>query len=154
MTNFFLDELRKIYGDGRVIHDPQFVGECCYGSLGDLRVKARFTKDIVANQYPYLTVSILNPTKGEIDSVRMKIGDVVSRSCRSTNPNLRNTEPHIWVDGKTPQWYACCPGSRDYTLLANATAKCTRSGSIRKHCRQIPCSTLALQRTNRSVWHG
>ena len=64
MTNFFLEELRKIYGDGRVIHDPQFVGECCYGSLGDLRVKARFTKDIVANQYPYLTVSILNPTKG------------------------------------------------------------------------------------------
>ena len=100
MTNFFLDELRKIYGDGRVIHDPQFVGECCYGSLGDLRVKARFTKDIVANQYPYLTVSILNPTKGEIDSVRMKIDDVISRSCRSTNPNLRNTEPHIWVDGK------------------------------------------------------
>ena len=78
MTNFFLDELRKIYGDGRVIHDPQFIGECCYGSLGDLRVKARFTKDIVANQYPYLTVSILNPTKGEIDSVRMKIGDVIS----------------------------------------------------------------------------
>lgn len=100
MTNFFLEELRKIYGDGRVIHDPQFVGECCYGSLGDLRVKARFTKDIVANQYPYLTVSILNPTKGEIDSVRMKIGDIISRSCRSTNPNLRNTEPHIWVDGK------------------------------------------------------
>ena len=66
MTNFFLEELRKIYGDGRVIHDPQFVGECCYGSLGDLRVKARFTKDIVANQYPYLTVSILNPTKGVI----------------------------------------------------------------------------------------
>lgn len=28
------------------------------------------------------------------------------------------------------------------------------SGSIRKHCRQIPCSTLALQRMNRSVWHG
>ena len=105
MTNFFLEELRKIYGDGRVIHDPQFVGECCYGSLGDLRVKARFTKDIVANQYPYLTVSILNPTKVEIDSVRMKIGEIVSRSCRSTNPNLRNTEPHIWVDGKTPQWY-------------------------------------------------
>ena len=86
MTNFFLEELRKIYGDGRVIHDPQFVGECCYGSLGDLRVKARFTKDIVANQYPYLTVSILNPTKGEIDSVRMKIGEIVSRSCRNGMP--------------------------------------------------------------------
>ena len=28
MTNFFLDELRKIYGDGRAIHDPRFVGEC------------------------------------------------------------------------------------------------------------------------------
>ena len=80
MTNFFLEELRKIYGDGRVIHDPQVVGECCYGSLGDLRVKARFTKDIVANQYPYLTVSILNLTKGEIDSVRMKIGDIIAEA--------------------------------------------------------------------------
>ena len=38
--------------------------------------------------------------------------------------------------------------------VTRVTAKCTRSGSIRKHCRQIPCSTLALQRTNRSVWHG
>ena len=38
--------------------------------------------------------------------------------------------------------------------MSNVTAKCTRSGSIRKHCRQIPCSTLALQRMNRSVWHG
>ena len=80
MTNFFLEELRKIYGDGRVIHDPQFVGECCCGSLGDLWVKARFTKDIVANQYPYLTVSILNLTKGEIDSVRMKIGDIIAEA--------------------------------------------------------------------------
>ena len=33
MTNFFLEELRKIYGDGRVIHDPQFVGECCYQKM-------------------------------------------------------------------------------------------------------------------------
>ena len=44
MTNFFLEELRKIYGDGRVIHDPQFVGECCYGSSPEarcLRVLAR-----------------------------------------------------------------------------------------------------------------
>ena len=94
MTNFFLDELRKIYGDGRVIHDPQFVGECCYGSLGDLRVKARFTKDIVANQYPYLTVSILNPTKGEIDSVRMKIGDIISRSCRQSM-NIQTGAPGL-----------------------------------------------------------
>ena len=65
MTNFFLEELRKIYGDGRVIHDPQFVGECCYGSLGDLRVKARFAKDIVANQYQFRdnipAIDILEP---------------------------------------------------------------------------------------------
>ena len=33
MTNFFLEELRKIYGDGRVIHDPQFVGECYYQKM-------------------------------------------------------------------------------------------------------------------------
>ena len=63
MTNFFLEELRKIYGDGRVIHDPQFVGECCYGSLGDLRVKARFTKQI-------RTFAILNRTSGLMEKRR------------------------------------------------------------------------------------
>lgn len=104
MTNFFLEELRKIYGDGRVIHDPQFVGECCYGSLGDLRVKARFTKDIVANQYPYLTVSILNPTKGEIDSVRMKIGG----RCQQKLPQHKS---------KSSQYGTAHLGRRDNTAV-------------------------------------
>ena len=151
MTNFILDELRKIYGDGRVIHDPQFVGECCYGSLGDLRVKVIFIRNLIENQYPYLTVSILNPMKGEIDSVRMKIGDIISRSCRSTNPNFHNSEPYFWTDGKQAQWYACCPSQRDYTLLANATAEYLSVFELTQECVQNRASKTTERRRAENV---
>ena len=34
MSNFFEQELRKLFGDGEIIHDPVFVGRACLGSLG------------------------------------------------------------------------------------------------------------------------
>lgn len=33
MSNFFEQELRKLFADGAVIHDPVFVGRACLGSL-------------------------------------------------------------------------------------------------------------------------
>ena len=38
MTNFFLEELRKIYGDGRVIHDPQFVNSLANAATAVLAI--------------------------------------------------------------------------------------------------------------------
>ena len=31
MSNFFEQELRKLFADGSVIHDPVFVGRACLG---------------------------------------------------------------------------------------------------------------------------
>ena len=43
MSNFFEQELRKLFGDGEIIHDPVFVGRACLGSLGAGRqVRAEF----------------------------------------------------------------------------------------------------------------
>ena len=43
MSNFFEQELRKLFGDGRIIDDPTYSGRACFGTLGnDLRVRAQF----------------------------------------------------------------------------------------------------------------
>ena len=33
VSNFFEQELRKLFGDGKIIHDPAFVGRACVGGL-------------------------------------------------------------------------------------------------------------------------
>ena len=33
MSNFFEQELRKLFADGTIIRDPVFVGRACLGSL-------------------------------------------------------------------------------------------------------------------------
>ena len=43
MSNFFEQELRKLFADGSVIHDPVFVGRACLGGLDRNRqVRAEF----------------------------------------------------------------------------------------------------------------
>ena len=38
MSNFFEQELRKLFEDGQVVPSPKFVGRACLGDLGgDLR---------------------------------------------------------------------------------------------------------------------
>ena len=36
MSNFFEQELRKLFADGTIIRDPVFVGRACLGSLGTI----------------------------------------------------------------------------------------------------------------------
>ena len=43
MSNFFEQELRKLFEDGKVIQDPVFVGRACLGGLDAGRqVRAEF----------------------------------------------------------------------------------------------------------------
>ena len=43
MSNFFEQELRRLFGDGEIIQAPKFVGRACLGELGgDLQVRAEF----------------------------------------------------------------------------------------------------------------
>ena len=58
----------------------------------------------------------------ENSTVTYSVGGLILSNSGAITANYWQ-RPAIWVDGKAPQWYACCPGSRDYTLLANATAE-------------------------------
>jgi hypothetical protein len=60
MSNFFEQELRKLFGDGAAIEDPTFVGRVCMGTLGkNLCVRAQYVTSGYADHYVMLIWQIL-----------------------------------------------------------------------------------------------
>ena len=121
--NFFEQELRKLFGDGSIIESPQFVGRACLGTLGgDLRVRAQFVTGIIANQYNALKIVVLNRTDGPVDTMVLKLKDLLGMKKVPGNPNFaRGVEPHIWDDSGSAQWYAYRPTIADYEAIRQAT---------------------------------
>ena len=121
--NFFEQELRKLFGDGSIIDSPQFVGRACLGSLGgDLRVRAQFITGIMANQYNALKIVVLNRTGGPVDTMVLKLKDLLGMKKVPGNPNFPNgVAPHIWEDAGKAQWYAYRPTIADYETIQQAS---------------------------------
>ena len=71
MSNFFEQELRKLFADGTIIRDPVFVGRACLGSLDRNRqVRAEFVTLGHADHYAALRLgkrrSLTTPTCGMV----------------------------------------------------------------------------------------
>ena len=65
MSNFFEQELRKLFADGSVIHDPVFVGRACLGGLDRSRqVRAEFVTLGHADHYAALRLTLLGNDQG------------------------------------------------------------------------------------------
>ena len=65
MSNFFEQELRKLFADGAVIHNPVFVGRTCLGNLDRHRqVRAEFVTLGYADHYAALRLTPTTPTCG------------------------------------------------------------------------------------------
>ena len=126
MANFFEDELRRLFGDGKVIESPSFIGCACMGNLGrDLRVRAEFVTTCEASTYDALRLKIINRIgDGEIDRMLLRLKDVWGRRPVPGNPNFPNgVAPHIWVDSGKADWYAWRPGAADRKLLLEQAGK-------------------------------
>ncbi len=116
MSNFFEQELRKLFGDGKIIESPQFVGRACLGTLGgDLRVRAQFITGMVANQYNALKIVVLNRTDGPVDTMVVKLKDLWGTKAVPGYPS--GLSPHFWDDGGKVQWYIFRPTDADYQTL-------------------------------------
>lgn len=112
MSNFFEQELRKLFADGSIIESPQFVGRACLGTLGgDLRVRAQFVTGIIANQYNALKIVVLNRTDGPVDTMVLKLKDLLGTKAA----------PYIWDDSGKAQWYGYRPTIADYETIRQAT---------------------------------
>lgn len=80
MSNFFEQELRKLFEDGKIIDSPSYSGRSCFGTLGkDLRVRAQFVTSGYANHYDSLTITVLNRTDGPVDTQVLKLKDLLGK---------------------------------------------------------------------------
>lgn len=123
MSNFFEQELRTLFADGAVIHDPVFVGRACIGALDERRqVRAEFVRMGYADHYEALRLTLLDNDQGVVDKLTLRFKDVWGKKKIPNNPYLRDgVNPYIWEDGSQTDWYAYHPTQEDYQQLRQAT---------------------------------
>ena len=122
MSNFFERELGRVFGDGQVIRDPTYSGRACLGTLGkDLRVRAQFITTGYADHYDSLKITVLNRTDGPVDTLVLKLKDLLGKKSVPGNPNFREgVSPHIWDNYGKQEWYAYHPTAADYEVIRQA----------------------------------
>ena len=122
MSNFFEQELGRLFGDGQVIRNPTYSGRSCFGTLGkDLRVRARFITTGYADHYDSLKITVLNRTDGPVDTLVLKLKDLLGKKSVPGNPNFREgVSPHIWDNYGKQEWYAYHPTAADYEVIRQA----------------------------------
>lgn len=122
MSNFFEQELRKLFGDGEIIHDPVFVGRACVGGLDAGRqVRAEFVTMGHADHYEALRMTLLDNDLGVVDKLTLRLKDLWGKKAIPNNPYLKNgINPHIWVNDDKADWYAYYPTPADYQVLRQA----------------------------------
>ena len=124
MSNFFEQELRKLFGDGKIIHDPAFVGRACVCGLDAGRqVRAEFVTMGHADHYEALRVTLLDNDLGVVDKLTLRLEDVWGKKAIPNNPYLKSgVTPHIWVNDDKTDWYAYHPTPADYQVIRQATS--------------------------------
>ena len=100
---FYEQELRKIIGEQ--YPDATYVGRVCYVRLSDMN-----------------RAKILNRSEGQVDTLRLRVSDLLGTKATS-NPNFRNgVDPQIWDDYGKVDWYVYHPTRQDYEKLSNAVS--------------------------------
>ena len=120
--NTFEQELRKLFSSGQIIDDPAYSGRSCFGTLGnDLRVRIQFISTHISDQYDALKLTVLNRTGGPVDSLVLKLKDLLGKKPVPNNPNFRDgVIPHLWDDSEKVGWYAYHPTATDYGTIRQA----------------------------------
>ena len=122
MSSFFEQELWHLFGDGKTFDNPACSGRACLGTLGrDLRVRAQFISTHISGEYDALKLTVLNRTDGPVDTLTLKLKDLLGKKPVPGNPNFRSgVTPHIWDDYGKFEWYAYRPTAADYDTIRQA----------------------------------
>ena len=123
--NFFEQELRRLFEDGKTISSAAFSGRTCFGTLGgDLRVRAEFVSSDRSKLYDALNLTVLGRTKGELDTLLLRLQDVWGEKTVSVNPNFQEkVSPRILAYNGEIKWDRYQPDAGDYQALRKAAAQ-------------------------------
>lgn len=118
MSNFFEQELRRLFGGGEIIQDPKFVGRTCLGDLGGgLWVRAEFVTAGVAGKYEALRLIVLKRTEGEVDRLILPFWDMFATQAPHTQ---LSGKPYIFTCHGVSKWYNSQPTADNYQALRQA----------------------------------
>ena len=118
MTNFFEEELRKLFGNGEAIGNPVFLGNVCAGTLdGDLRVRAEFAATEEKDEYDALLIRVIHRGGGEIDRLTLRFLDVWGKRPYHRRPQtVEDTEPRVVALSNRTDWVGT-PDDEDRRIL-------------------------------------
>ena len=116
--NFFEQELRKLFDDGKIIGSPFYAGKSCFGTLGkDLRVRV----DLMDTCFD---VAVIDRTKGPLDHFAVSFSDLLGRKFPPEHPQyVYGVTPHIWTYNNKTDWYAYHPTDADYEAIRQAVVQ-------------------------------
>ena len=116
--NFFEQELRKLFDDGKIIGGPYYVGQSCFGTLGkDLRARVDLTDN-------GMDVTVIDRTKGPLDHFEVFFWDLLGRKFPPDHPQYKfGVSPHIWTYNHETDWYVYHPTDADYETMRQAVAQ-------------------------------
>lgn len=101
--NFYEKEMRMMFGNSNIIHDPHFVGGTMIGKLGgDLRVKIELIWTDTYQKYDAARVTVINRTGGTVDCHAFRFSDIIGKLRNKANDLV---DPFIGQYGRSPEWY-------------------------------------------------
>lgn len=87
----------------------------------DIRVRAEFISTHISEEYDALKLTVLNRMNGPVDTLVLKLADVLGKKRIPGNPNFREgVAPRIWDDYGKLEWYAYRPTDADYQTIRAA----------------------------------
>lgn len=102
MSNFYEQELRRMFSDTDIISKPVFVGDTMLGIIDDkLRAKIRIgSTSVVHGEKNAIELSVINRTEGLVDKQLFKFADIIGRKQKGDDSFV----PLIRESGGEPYW--------------------------------------------------
>jgi hypothetical protein len=119
-SNFFENELQRIFANSTTIEELRFTGRVAVGRLSDdLNVKLQFVTLGTSSHYEGIEATVLNRTQGKIDSTVFRFMDVIGAVTRNIG-TPQQMFPYVWERGQKTEWYGYEPTPADYAKLLTA----------------------------------
>ena len=119
--NFFEQELRTLFAEQ--FPNASYVGRNCYIPIdGQIRACISFQTSGYADHYDTIHAKVLDRESGTIDSVTIRLKELLGVKESYSKYLKDGVAPHIWVNGNNVSWYGFTPSSSDYSKMREAVS--------------------------------